>query len=185
MLSLFGYDPGGDYYRLMEEHPNRRINLSQPERSLLLEKAIGAVPHSGGELFSKDSESYAIIRDWIAAGAKRDAPDSPTITGIKVSPTLIEYTQTGTLKPIKVMATYSDGTERDVTRWCLFMSSNDAVVSIDDQGQVKANRPGVPTFSLASIDSLKEQKSSSCLRKPWYGNLQKPTITLMISFIAN
>ena len=54
MLSLFGYDPGGDFYRLLEEYPNRRINLAKPEKSLFLEKAIGAVSHSGGELFSKD-----------------------------------------------------------------------------------------------------------------------------------
>ena len=36
MLSLFGYDPGGDYFRLLEEYPNRRINLAEPEKSLIL-----------------------------------------------------------------------------------------------------------------------------------------------------
>ena len=142
MLSLFGYDPGGDYYRMMEEYPNRRINLAQPERSLFLEKAIGAVPHSGGELFSKDSESYAIIRDWIAAGAKRDPADAPKVIGIEVTPKLIEYSKAGIAKPTKVMAKYSDGSQRDVTRWSVFMSSNDAVVSIDEMGKAKANRPG-------------------------------------------
>ena len=142
MLSLFGYDPGGDHYRLMEEYPNRRVNLANPARSLLLEKAVGAVTHSGGELFTKDDESYAIIRDWIAAGAPRDAADAADVTGIRVMPKELEFTGTDGSQPTKVLATYSDGSERDVTRWALFLSSNEAVVSIDEQGVVKPNRPG-------------------------------------------
>jgi hypothetical protein len=47
-LSLFGYDPAGDYYRLTQQIPGRRLDLAVPEQSLLLLKAIGAVPHSGG-----------------------------------------------------------------------------------------------------------------------------------------
>ncbi|MCA9186241.1 MAG: cell surface protein, partial [Planctomycetales bacterium] len=44
-LSLFGFDPAGDYYRLTREQPGRRLNLAVPRDSLLLEKAIGAVSH--------------------------------------------------------------------------------------------------------------------------------------------
>ena len=51
MLSLFGYDPEGDYYRLLEEMPGRRVDLAAPENSLLLNKATGQVAHTGGELF--------------------------------------------------------------------------------------------------------------------------------------
>ena len=35
MLSLFGYDPEGDYYRLTQEEIGRRINLVKPDKSLL------------------------------------------------------------------------------------------------------------------------------------------------------
>src|SRR6202162_1075113 len=55
-LSLFGYDPAGDYYRLTQQIPGRRIDLAVPEQSLLLLKAIGAVPHSGGRRFKHDTE---------------------------------------------------------------------------------------------------------------------------------
>ncbi|GEM_PF-4728525 len=37
-LSLFGYDPKGDHFRLTREMPGRRINLALPEDSLLLTK---------------------------------------------------------------------------------------------------------------------------------------------------
>ena len=53
MLSLFGYDPEGDHYRITREQGTRRINLAIPEESMLVEKAIGTVPHTGGKLFSK------------------------------------------------------------------------------------------------------------------------------------
>src|SRR5262245_26148606 len=48
MLSLFGFDPAGDYRRTVEEIPGRRVNAALPGESLLLLKATGAVPHTGG-----------------------------------------------------------------------------------------------------------------------------------------
>ncbi|MFM7868763.1 MAG: cell surface protein, partial [Planctomycetaceae bacterium] len=42
-LSLFGYDPAGDQYRLTREIPGRRVNVSAPDRSLLIQKALGNV----------------------------------------------------------------------------------------------------------------------------------------------
>ena len=57
-LSLFGFDPEGDYFRLTREIGFRRINLAVPEESLLLEKPTGAVPHTGGKRFDPSSEHY-------------------------------------------------------------------------------------------------------------------------------
>src|SRR5258706_5323979 len=48
-LSLFGFDPTGDYFRLTQQMPGRRVNLSAPEESLVLMKSTGRVTHSGGE----------------------------------------------------------------------------------------------------------------------------------------
>jgi hypothetical protein len=46
MISLFGYDPKGDYQRVTREFAGRRINLALPEESLLLTKTIGSgTPH--------------------------------------------------------------------------------------------------------------------------------------------
>jgi hypothetical protein len=47
-LSLFGYDPSGDHYRLTRERSGRRIQLADPENSLVVLKAIGSVSHTGG-----------------------------------------------------------------------------------------------------------------------------------------
>src|SRR5215213_7384675 len=48
-LSLFGYDPEGDYTRLTREIANRRINLALPAESMMIQKATAQVPHTGGE----------------------------------------------------------------------------------------------------------------------------------------
>ncbi len=69
MLSLFGYDTKGDYYRITQEMIGRRVNVAVPEQSLLLLKATGKVPHTGGQLFTPDSPYYQTLYRWIAAGA--------------------------------------------------------------------------------------------------------------------
>ena len=47
-LSLRGYYPEGDFQAIAREARGRRIELSDPGRSLLLAKPTGAVPHKGG-----------------------------------------------------------------------------------------------------------------------------------------
>jgi hypothetical protein len=47
-LSLWGFDPEGDHYRLTREMAGRRINLALPAESMLITKATGEAPHTGG-----------------------------------------------------------------------------------------------------------------------------------------
>ncbi|NNE92351.1 MAG: DUF1549 domain-containing protein [Verrucomicrobiales bacterium] len=141
-LSLFGYDAEGDYYRLLEEIPGRRVNPAVPEQSLLLAKATGSVPHTGGERFTKESESYKILLGWLNAGAPRDPAETALATGIQFEKAEHKFEKPGGSLNSKVIATYSDGTERDVTRWCLFMTSNESVAKIDDDGKITAPKPG-------------------------------------------
>ena len=59
MLSLFGYDSKGDHFRITREEGTRRINLAIPEESLLVEKAIEAVPHTGGKIIREKQQALA------------------------------------------------------------------------------------------------------------------------------
>src|SRR5215510_700670 len=69
-LSLFGFDPDKDYAALTRDNLGRRIDRSDPDNSLLLQKAAGRVAHDGGVRFGKDSWQYTALRTWIANGAK-------------------------------------------------------------------------------------------------------------------
>ncbi len=145
-LSLFGFDPAGDFHRITREFPGRRLDVVEPGKSLLLEKATGMVTHTGGELFKVGSASYQTIFNWIAAGAKDDAASTPTVTGIKLSPEKISVrrdVKTPPLQSTKVTAQYSDGTERDVTKLALFLSNNDSVATINKDGVAKSDHAGV------------------------------------------
>src|SRR4029078_2228780 len=55
-LSLFGFDPDRDHFRLTRELNGRRINLALPAESTLLEKATGKVPHTGGQKIKEGDE---------------------------------------------------------------------------------------------------------------------------------
>src|ERR1700729_4157243 len=67
-LSLFGADPLLDYERLLREGGGRRLNVLDPDASLLLTKATGQVPHGGGRRMAVGSPEYQVLRRWISAG---------------------------------------------------------------------------------------------------------------------
>ncbi|MCP5559393.1 MAG: DUF1553 domain-containing protein [Verrucomicrobiaceae bacterium] len=150
-LSLFGMDPAGDFIRITREMPGRRINLAIPEESCLVEKAIGAVPHSGNQCFEEDSEYNKTLLEWITAGTPDDKPDTAKVTGIEIFPKQMVLEGAGANQQITVRATYSDGTDRDVTSLALFMSNNDPVASVDKNGLVTSGDRGA-AFMLARFD---------------------------------
>ena len=76
-LSLFGFDPDGDHFRLTREMVGRRVNLAVPDDSTLLEKSLGAVTHTGGKRMEKGDEYYNTLKSWIEAGVPNDDVQAP------------------------------------------------------------------------------------------------------------
>ncbi|GAA5126709.1 PSD1 domain-containing protein [Luteolibacter yonseiensis] len=155
-LSLYGFDPKGDHFRLTNEMAGRRINLAVPEESLLVTKASGAVPHTGGNLIKKDSAFYKTLVDWIRDGAEYDAGEIPQPTGIEVRPKQVVLTGQDVRIPFSVRATYSDGTDRDVTTLSTFSTSNDNSVSIGAREGIAASKNRGEAFLLARFHTFTE-----------------------------
>jgi len=142
-LSLFGFDPAGDYFRLTQQIVGRRIDLAMPEQSLVLLKATGKVPHTGGELFKKDTEYYKTLLKWIEAGAPDDTAEVALPVSISIVPDKIVFEAKDEPKrQIKALAKYSDGSERDITRLAVFVAANKAVADINTDGVVSAGKRG-------------------------------------------
>ncbi|HRX56128.1 MAG TPA: hypothetical protein P5016_16560, partial [Verrucomicrobiales bacterium] len=121
MLSLFGYDPEGDWFRIMEELPGRRANLSAPEQSLLLTKMAGTVNHTGGTIFKPESKYYQTVLRWLEAGAPRDGEDAPVPVRIAFEPNYVEFDRPeGRVEPT-LWAHYSDGSRRDISDLAVYM----------------------------------------------------------------
>jgi len=140
-LSLWGFDPDGDHYRITRELSGRRINLAIPEESMMVTKATGAAPHTGGKMFEKDSQSAKTFIRWLAAGAPNDAPDVATPTSLEILPKKLVLESPGQNFHVTVRAHYSDGTDRDVTDLALFLTSNDGAAKIKE-GVVTTGTPG-------------------------------------------
>ncbi|MFN0055270.1 MAG: DUF1549 domain-containing protein [Planctomycetales bacterium] len=141
-LSLFGYDADGDHFRLTRELSGRRVDLAVPAASLCVEKSIGAVPHTGGKRFEADSELCQMLTGWVAAGVPADPATIPTCTSLEIYPKQAVLDGEGETQQTTVIATYSDGTDRDVTSLALFLSNNDNSASINDAGLVTAGQRG-------------------------------------------
>ncbi len=142
MLSLFGYDPAGDYFRLTRAIVGRRVDLAVPVKSLLLEKATGAVAHTGGKLFDTAHDDYKTLLGWLKAGAPDDGPNSPEPTGVELLPGKVVFAGKGQTQTTVVLAKYSDGSVRDVTRLALYMTNNEAIAAIGKDGVVKGGGRG-------------------------------------------
>lgn len=140
-LSLRGYDPEFDHRALTDDVMGRRFDRSAPDRSLMLLKPTGEVPHVGGVLTSPGEPYYEIIKSWIADGVRFD-PTSPRVVSIKVTPPEGAIPLPEMQQQMVVLAAYSDGSSRDVTAEAHLESSNTEVAKVDKQGLVKAIRRG-------------------------------------------
>ncbi len=131
-LSLRGYDPLVDVRAFTDDHASRRANIASPDDSLMLLKATSAVPHMGGRRMQPGDDAYRIIRDWIAAGARLQC-DSARVARIEVLPRNPVIEKIGARQQFRVLATYADGTQRDVTRQA-FITSGDGEIAKEDHG---------------------------------------------------
>lgn len=153
MLSLFGYDPDGDHYRLTREMAGYRINLAIPEESLLVEKSIEAVPHTGGKLFEKGSPAYNTMVEWVATGAnKKDSKEVPKVTELVLYPPKLVLEGAGANQQLTVRAKFSDGHDRDVTNLAVFITNNEPTAAVNTTGLVTAGKRG-EAFIMARYET--------------------------------
>ena len=139
-LSLRGYDPVYDIRSLTDELLARRINLVKPDQSLLLAKPSASVPHEGGQLIAVDDKYYSVIKNWIENGAEFDSATARVIS-ISIQPENPVLQSAGDSQQMRVVATFEDNSQRDVTRESFIESANLEVATIDGT-VVKASRRG-------------------------------------------
>ncbi|HVU89353.1 MAG TPA: DUF1549 domain-containing protein [Pirellulales bacterium] len=151
-LSLFGFDPDGDHFRLTREYSYRRINLALPKESLLIEKAVGAVPHTGGKRFDLESPYCQTLVRWLDAGAPLDAGAVPAVTAVEVFPRQVVLEGEGATQQFIARAKYADGTDRDVTSLAVFLTNNDNSAPINADGLVTAAHRG-EAFVMARFET--------------------------------
>jgi hypothetical protein len=162
-LSLRGYDPIFDVRALADDLASRRVNVASPAESLMLMKPTAVVPHTGGQVIQPGSPYYEALRQWIAGGAQLNLA-SPRVTSIKIEPTNPVVEAIGAHQQMRVVASYSDGSERDVTREAFLESGNtDCVKTVAEQ-------PGL-------VETLRRGEAAVLVR--FEGNYTATTLTVM------
>lgn len=147
-LSLRGETPERDHATLV----NSFLNEETPRDSYLLRKATrDGVEHQGGRRFTRDSESFRILVDWIAAGAPLDTAADSHLVSLEVSPRERICFAPEHAVQLTVTARFCDGSTRDVTRWAVYEPST-LNVSASEEGLIESHSPGETTISVRYLD---------------------------------
>jgi hypothetical protein len=130
-LSLFGYDPASDYQTISRGSNGRRLSRVNPENSLFLLKGSGREAHVGGPRVPAGSADYKTVVAWLKDGAPEvRGTTHGAMTAIRVEPSEVRLDEPGP-QQVRVIASFADGHERDVTRLASYRLNDDATASID------------------------------------------------------
>ena len=138
----------GGVYQVLSPEPlgprQPRIDLKQPENSLLLTKPTMEEPHGGGERLSRDSADYRTLLEWIRGGApygREEDHRAREIQQLEVSPRQ-PVMGVDEEQQLLVTATLAGGLTEDVTDQVNFESNDPEVAEVSDSGLVQARQPG-------------------------------------------
>ncbi|MSO24289.1 MAG: DUF1549 domain-containing protein [Acidobacteria bacterium] len=154
-LSVYGVYPWEDYKAIVEggtfrvltvdENPKHpRIDVKQPEKSLVVLKPTFSVPHEGGVRFEVGSADHETILNWIRSGAPYgDEAGKPeaTVERIEVSPKDVVL-QSGARQQLIVTAHLSNGRREDITEQVRYLTSDSGVADVSETGVVQAKKTG-------------------------------------------
>jgi len=134
-LSVFGFDVKSDYSALTRESRGRRIFCGDPERSLLILKAIGLSAHGGGRRCLPGSADHVLLSHWIRQGMPWGDDSAPSISSIRIEPAS-RILDRSSDQQLLVTAVYSDGSTRDVTDASAYSTNSPVVADVDPGGLV-------------------------------------------------
>ena len=154
-LSINGMYPHDDYkwivqggaYKVLSADPGPqtpRIDLKEPQKSLILLKPTLTVPHGGGVRFKVGSPEYQTILAWVRAGApygEEAKGDAASIERIEVFPREV-ILQPGGRQQLLVTAYLSNGQTEDKTDDVLYASNDSDVVDVSDTGAITPRKTG-------------------------------------------
>lgn len=174
-LSLNAFDPAADERTLIRAPLLRFTHPLEPTESLLLKKPLLQIPHGGGKRLRPGDPAYAILRQWIEEGCSADPAGTPQCVGIDVFPpggrTLVLRTAAApadrtsdddsraqapavATQQVRVVARFSDGSRRDVTRIAAFSTSNEQVARVAPDGLVTGSERGQAAVVVRYLDFI-------------------------------
>lgn len=164
-LSLRGQDPAFDHASLTKDESRRRVNLLEPESSLILQKASGQAAHQGGVRFKRDSQEYSILLNWLRGAATGHRNDEPRVTKLVVVPAEAALFELETSLTLTATAHFADGSTRDVTSFAVYDLTNNLVTAGHD-GQIQRLQAGETTVIVRYLDQQVPVRLAFLLSRP-------------------
>jgi hypothetical protein len=130
-LSLWGLNPDADYTSIVRQYKGRRVNLAQPQQSLLLLKGGGQMDHGGEDALSQAAGGEHRLVTWIRGGARRESKRK--LAELLVSPAGTTRVRIGQAVTLKATAVYDTGAREDVTQWVVFAADDPGSVILNDE----------------------------------------------------
>jgi len=154
-LSLFGYDAPVDYDAVVKNSDGRRINRTEPEKSLILQKPSFGVPHGGGKLMEKNSLEYTTMLQWIRDGAPIGASGGAKLLSVQMLPGGLRVLENlSERQQIAAVGTYSDGSRVDLTEKVRYTSSDEVIATVSSSGLVTPKRNGEVSVLIRTLGHL-------------------------------
>lgn len=151
-LSLFGSRPEEDYKAIVFADSGRRVNLAEPQSSLLIAKPTESIGHEGGTLFGFESLEAKLLEHWIAQGAERTATrhlaDFKLVNSefiVKSLPARIE---------VHAIASWKEHPEEDVTYWSRFEIGEGSGIKRLSTHELEVTTAGIHSIQLRFLDRI-------------------------------
>ena len=133
-LSLWGFDPLSDQYTIINEEFGRRVNLIEPEKSLLLAKPRNDVAHEGGLRLRDSDVEHEVLVNWIKSGCHVEKKP-PRCTGIRLTPGEdLALKRPHHTQQFRVEAMFDDGSCKDITHLASYESSDEKICRVSRHG---------------------------------------------------
>ena len=155
-LSLFGGDLASDYEQIVRAVEGRRVNLAQPDASLLLTKPTEFLAHGGGQRLEYDGPWAKLMLRWIAEGAARS--EQPTrLEAMTVGVHSLEDPSLPWTFAVEVQARFGSNQgafTRDVTDLSILTPDDPQAVLVQPSGRVQVVRPGRHTLIVRYLNQI-------------------------------
>lgn len=140
-LSLLGFETDPDYTAIVKGAEGRRVSPSTPEESLLLLKPTLSVAHGGGKRMELGGREYNLVKQWMEEGAPPPDPSEPAVTALTILPNH-RVMAPDEEQHLIALATFADGTVRDVTDDAKFDTLNEGNATVTPNGVARAIAQG-------------------------------------------
>ncbi|MBI4906054.1 MAG: DUF1553 domain-containing protein [Acidobacteria bacterium] len=147
---------GGGYQVLTSEVKGERIprvDLKNPQQSLLLSKATNTKPHAGGKRLELDGDDYKTILAWLQNGAPFGDKNAASLTRLDIFPSMAVMPLEGQHR-LLVTAHFSDNHTEDYTHQALYTINDGEVASVSAAGVITAKRRGETAILVRAAGQL-------------------------------